>query len=423
MGRRYARSAIGAALASGVACAMAGGVGSTPQAGGFAQALSPRAFAFPRDHGPHREFRQEWWYVTGNLEAATGERFGFELTFFRFALAPGAAPAAAPAETQRPVTGDATPPPSSAWRTRQIYMAHFALTDVATGRFRFARKLSREALALAGAQAVPFRVWIDDWSLEAAPSAAAKADEPAARASGSAASGATVSGADWRLHAAQPGYELELSLDALSAPVLNGEAGFSRKSAEPGDASYYYSIPRLAVHGRLVRDHHPVAVQGLAWFDREWGSGALGAREVGWDWFALQLNDGATLMFYALRNRDGTRDRHSAGTWVEPSGVSRPLTSEEVAIDVRDHWSNARGTRYPSSWRIRVPSLALEFSVRPVLADQEIRSAPTYWEGAVDVSGTRGGAGIAGRGYVELVGYAAERSSARATGAQALLGR
>src|SRR5207244_3678082 len=183
MGRRHARIPIGAALAAGVACAMAGGAGSTPQAGGFAQALSPRAFAFPRDHGPHREFRQEWWYVTGNLEAATGERFGFELTFFRFALAPGAAPDAA----QRPVSGVATPPPSSAWRTRQIYMAHFALTDVAAGRFRFARKLSREALALAGAQAAPFRVWIDDWSLEAA-------------------SGAAVSGATWTLRAAQPGY-------------------------------------------------------------------------------------------------------------------------------------------------------------------------------------------------------------------------
>ena len=302
-------------------------------------------------------------------------------------------------------------------------MAHFALTDVAAGRFRFARKLSREALALAGAQAAPFRVWIDDWSLEAAPSAAVKADKPAAHAPGAVASGATVSGATWTLRAAQPGYEVDLVLEPLTPPVLNGEAGFSRKSAEPGDASFYYSIPRLEVRGRLVRDNHPVAVRGLAWFDREWGSGALGAREVGWDWFALQLNDGATLMFYALRNRDGTRDRHSAGTWVEPSGASRPLTSEQVAIDVLDHWSNARGTRYPSSWRIRVPSLSLEVGVRPVLADQEFRSAPTYWEGAVDVSGTRGGAGIAGRGYVELVGYAAERSSPRATGAKALLGR
>jgi predicted secreted hydrolase len=395
MGPRHARIPLGAALAAAAAWAIAGGAAPTPQAGGFAQALSPLALAFPRDHGPHPEFRQEWWYVTGNLEAPSGERFGFELTFFRFALAPEAAPARAG------VPQPAAAPPSSAWRTRQIYLAHFAVTDVATGRFRFARKLSRAALALAGAQAVPFRVWIDDWSLEAPSS----------------------SDAAWTLRAAQPGYELELSLEPLSVPVLNGEAGFSRKSAEPGNATYYYSIPRLAVRGRLVRDSHPVAVQGLAWFDREWGSGDLGAREVGWDWFALQLNDGATLMFYALRNRDGTRDRHSAGTWVEPSGASRPLSNGDVAIEVLEHWSNAQGSRYPSSWRIRAPSLSLEVSVRPVLADQEIRGAATYWEGAVDVGGTRAGAAVAGRGYVELVGYAAERSSAGTTGAQALLGR
>jgi predicted secreted hydrolase len=412
MGRGHARVWIGAALAGGVACAIAGAAGTPPPPArlpgrlpaGFAQALAPLAFTFPRDHGPHPLFRQEWWYVTGNLDTSTGQRVGFELTFFRFALAP------VPEAAQPARSGGAAPPPFSAWRTRQIYMAHFAVTDVATGRFRFARKLSREALALAGAQAAPFKVWIDDWSLQAA---AADADRGAAPASDVA----------WRLRAAQPGYELELTLQPLTAPVLNGEAGFSRKSAEPGDATYYYSIPRLAVQGRLVRDGRPVTLHGLAWFDREWGSGELGAREVGWDWFALQLNDGATLMFYALRNRDGTRDRHSAGTWVEPSGASRPLTDEEVAIDVLDHWSNAQRSRYPSSWRIRVPSLSLEVSVRPVLADQEIRSTPTYWEGAVDVSGTRAGAAVAGRGYVELVGYAAERSSTRATGAHAVLDR
>ena len=390
MGRGRASGWIGIALAGGVACGTAG-MALPPTAADFAQALAPLAFSFPQDHGPHPLYRQEWWYLTGNLDAATGERLGFELTFFRFALAPAAAPG---------VAGVPAAAPSSAWRTRQIYLAHFAITDAATGRFRFARKLSREALGLAGAQAVPFKVWIDDWSLEAA-----------------------ASGDTWRLRASQPGYELELALQALTTPVLNGEAGLSRKSSEPNDATYYYSIPRLAARGRLVRDGHAVGVQGLAWFDREWGSGELGAREVGWDWFALQLDDGATLMFYALRNRDGTRDAHSAGTYVEPSGASRPLGNEEVAIDVLDHWRNAEGARYPASWRIRVPALALEVSVRPVLADQEIRSTPTYWEGAVDVAGTRAGPGVAGRGYVELVGYAPERSSVRATGARALLVR
>jgi predicted secreted hydrolase len=397
MRHRRARTVVRGAIAGAAACAIASAAappaqlsslsGATPA--GFARAAAPRSFVFPRDHGPHPQFRQEWWYVSGNLDAPTGERLGFELTFFRFALQPEPALSA--------------PAPISAWRTRQIYMAHFAITDVSAGRFRFAQKLSRQALGLAGAQAVPLRVWIDDWSLEAA-SAGAAAQE-------------------WSLRAAQPGYELELTLQALAPPVLNGDAGLSRKSDEPAAATYYYSIPRLAVHGRLIRAGHPLGLVGLAWIDREWGSGALGAQQVGWDWFALQLNDGTALMFYALRNRDDRRDPHSAGTWVEASGRSRPLSNEEVAIEVADHWSNAQGIRYPALWRMRVPALALEVSVRPVLADQELRTTPVYWEGAVDVSGTRAGQNIAGRGYVELVGYAPERGSQRATGAPARLGR
>jgi predicted secreted hydrolase len=398
MHQRRARTGVRVAIAGAAAYAIASAAAPpaqlSPASGaapaGFAQVLAPRSFVFPRDHGPHPQFRQEWWYVSGNLDALTGERLGFELTFFRFALQPEPALSSAPAA-------------ASAWRTRQIYMAHFAITDVTAGRFRFAQKLSREALGLAGAETVPLRVWIDDWSLEAA--------------------SAGTAAREWSLRAAQPGYELELTLQALAPPVLNGDAGLSRKSGEPAAATYYYSIPRLAVHGRLIRDGQPLKVQGLAWLDREWGSGALGAQQVGWDWFALQLNDGTALMFYALRGRDDTRDRHSAGTWVEASGRSRPLSNDEVTIEVAGHWSNAQGTRYPALWRMRVPALALEVSVRPVLADQELLTTPDYWEGAVDVSGTRAGQNIAGRGYVELVGYAGERGSQRGTGAHARLGR
>jgi predicted secreted hydrolase len=356
--------------------------GATPGMG-FDQADVPRPFVFPRDHGPHLQFRQEWWYVTGNLDTATGERFGFELTFFRVALEP-------------PAANPATAPAASAWRTRQIYLAHFAVTDVARRKFHFAQKMSREALGLAGAQGSPLRVWIDDWTLA----------EPGA------------GGASWKLHAAQPGYALELTLTPLTAPVLNGDAGLSRKSGEPGTASYYYSIPRLAVRGQLTRDGQPLAISGLAWFDREWGSGELGAREAGWDWFALQMNDGTALMFYALRDTDGAEDAHSAGTWIEPAGAAHALRREDVAIDVTGHWRNADGDRYPSAWRIRVPSLALDLRVQPVLADQELKVTPQYWEGAVDVGGIRSGAGVAGRGYVELVGYDRERAKRGATPGQ-----
>jgi predicted secreted hydrolase len=346
-------------------------------ASGFAQALTPRTFVFPDDHGPHPRFRQEWWYLSGNLDAAGGERFGFELTFFRFALAP-------PEPQPPPVSG------SSAWRSSQIYMGHFAVTDVNRGRFRFAQKLERAALGLAGAEAAPLRVWIDDWSLAAA-----------------------AAGTDlrWRAHAAQPSYQLDLELQPLSEPVLNGEQGLSRKSAEPTSASYYYSIPRMAVHGRLLRDGQALGVRGLAWLDREWGSGGLGSQQAGWDWYALQLNDGTALMLYEMRDRDGSRDRYSEGTWIESSGRSRRLSAEQVTVDVTAHWSNPHGVRYPSGWRIRVPSLALDVSVHPVLGNQELETTPRYWEGAVDVTGTRSEQAVAGRGYVELVGYAAVHSA------------
>jgi len=357
------------------------GVLPVEPAPGFAQADAPRAFAFPRDHGPHPEFRQEWWYVTGNLDGSDGGRFGFELTFFRFALAPPAAPATAGASGAE---DGRAPPESSAWRAREIYLAHFAITDVAGGRFRYAQKVSRGALGLAGAEGPPLHVWIDDWRLGAAGAAAG----------------------DWKLAAGQEGYALELELHPLTPPVLNGEAGRSVKSDAPGSASFYYSIPRLAVRGSLRKQGQRVSVQGLAWLDREWGSGGLGPNQAGWDWFALQLDDGAALMFYALRDRDGGRDPHSAGTWVESTGEVRALTSAAVDIDVTDHWKSADGARYPSGWRLRVPSRALDVTVHPVLEDQELRTSPRYFEGAVDVSGARDGRPLRGRGYVELVGYA-----------------
>lgn len=334
---------------------------------GFASAEQPIDFEFPRDHGAHPAFRHEWWYVTGHLEARNGDPYGFQLTFFRFALAP-------------PGTVAGT---DSAWRTRQIYMAHFAITDVARGGFHFDQRLSRDALGLAGARADPLRVWLEDWSLQM-----------------------DGESGPWTLHAAAGDYELGLDLRPLLQPVLNGDRGLSRKSEHAGAASYYYSIPRIAAQGRVSRAGRTDDVEGLAWLDREWGSGALARDQAGWDWFALQFHDGGTLMFYALRKHDGTRDPFSAGTWVAPDGATRALTSADLDLEVLDHWVSPAGTRYPAHWRLRVPALNLDVSLRPLLADQELRTSPRYWEGAVRVDGVRRGGMASGRGYVELVGYA-----------------
>lgn len=333
---------------------------------GFARAEHVRAFRFPQDHGPHTEFRSEWWYFTGNLYTERGRRFGYELTIFRFALSPHA------------------PARASRWATNQVYLAHFAVTDVAGRRFRYLERLARGALGLAGAQAQPFRVWVEDWSIEAKQGA----DFP------------------WRLRAAAEGIALDLVVSPLKPVVRHGEQGLSRKSAAPGNASYYYSITRLETRGTLALDGERHAVAGLSWLDREWGTSALAPEQAGWDWFALQLADGDDLMFYRLRRRDGSTDPHSAGALIDATGRATALAHDDVAIETLATWESPRGGVYPARWRLTVRPADLVLEVIPVLTDQELAVAPRYWEGAVDARGTRRGKPIAGQGYVELTGYA-----------------
>lgn len=353
---------------------LAGLLRGEPEAG-YALADAPRPFDFPADHGPHRDFRNEWWYVTGNLDDEDGRRYGYELTLFRFALAPP--------DALSDVDG-------SRWRSREVFVGHFALTDVAARRFHVAERWSRAALGLAGAGGTPVRVWLGDWSLAQQP--------PPAEA--------TAAGPPWLLEAADEGIAVKLSLVPQRGPVLNGIDGLSRKSEEPGNASYYYSLPRLATRGMLVVDGETHRVTGLSWLDREWGSRGLSESQAGWDWFALQLADGSNLMFYQLRRLDGMAHPMSAGTWMPADGESEHLSQEEVAIEVLDYWDSPRGGRYPMGWRLGIPSRGLVLEVEPVLEGQELDTNVRYWEGAVDVSGRRGGEPVTGRGYVELTGYA-----------------
>ncbi len=344
---------------------------------GFQSADTPRAFAFPQDHGPHPDFRDEWWYFTGQLNAANGDRFGFELTFFRLGLLPPA-----------PLT------PGSAWRARQAYAAHFAITDVKRARFFNATRYARDALGLAGAQAPPFAVHVADWSVIQTPDQDQDPDT-----------------LHWRLTAADGPYQLTLELSSGEPPVLNGAAGLSRKSEAPGAASYYYSMPRIKAAGRLDRDGERLPVTGQVWLDREWGSGSLGADQRGWDWYSLTLSDGSTLMFYALRDVHGLRDAHSAGTYVDAGGNAALLANGDVDIAVLGHWDSPRGGRYPAGWKLTVRSLGLDLTLTPLLADQELATQPRYWEGAVQASGQRRGAPLSAQGYVELVGYARDQAT------------
>ncbi|MBF6647951.1 lipocalin-like domain-containing protein [Methylobacter sp. BlB1] len=333
---------------------------------GFARALKPRKFSFPLDHGAHDQYRTEWWYFTGNLSSAEGRRFGYELTFFRFALSPDA------------------PASKSAWRSNQVYMAHLTLTDAGKDRFYTDERFSRAANGLAGASDKQYRVWLYDWSASARDST----DFPL------------------RLSAKSDEFAIDFMLTPMKGPVFQGEDGLSRKSDEPGNASYYYSYTRLATEGSVRIGDTLFSVIGNSWMDREWSTSSLSKEQAGWDWFALQLSDGSELMFYQLRRKDGRVDRNSSGSIVLADNVKVPLTAQDAAIEVLATWTSPHSKiRYPSSWRLSVPGQRLELDVVPLINDQELNVSVRYWEGAVSIKGTKNGRPVSGQGYVELTGY------------------
>lgn len=339
---------------------------------GYARANEPRDFVFPADHGPHPDFRTEWWYVTGNLSASDGREFGFQFTIFRSSLTP------------TPTEAD------SEWATNQAYMGHLALTDVQGERYRAEERFARGVPWMAGAQLDPFRVYLDAWTLETA--------DPDSEDT-----------FPMRLAGDVDGARIDVRLEAGKPRVLQGEAGLSQKGPEPGNASYYYAHTRMPASGWLVLEGDSVAVEGLGWLDREWSTSALSPGQVGWDWFALQLDDGWEMMVYQLRREDGSADPLSDGVLIDPSGRRVPLTwGTDVEVVPTDRWASPMdGAEYPAGWRIRVPDRGWDLAVEPALADQELRFAFRYWEGTVRVTGSgEGGAPVRGRGYVELTGYA-----------------
>ena len=332
----------------------------------FARATAPREIRLPRDHGPHFEFQTEWWYYTGQLAARDGRRFGFQLTFFRRGLSPG-------------------PPPVAGLATNQVYFAHFAITDVEAQAHSSAERVSRGAAGLAGSSGDPFRVFVEDWS----------------------AGSAGADGSSVHLTAQDQGLVLDLELRATKPLVLHGDRGLSAKSGEPGNASFYVGYTRMAARGRIGADGQGAEAAGEAWFDHEWSTSALGARAVGWDWWSLQLDDGRELMFFEIRRQDGGRDPASSGTLVAVDGRTKRLAAADVEAVATGSWTSPRsGARYPARWRLRIPAEDLDVEIEPLVADQELQTSFTYWEGAVRVSGTLRGRPLSGRGYVELTGYA-----------------
>lgn len=342
-------------------------------AGAFRAAEGSREWRFPRDHGSHEDYRLEWWYYTGLLTAEDGGRIGFQVTFFRRAVLPG------------PVRR------ASAWAPRSLFAAQAALSLLGEGRFMREGLAARGSLGMAGAATDRQEVWLGAWRAEALPG------DPHGV----------------RLHVPGREFALDLELRAEREPVLHGVDGLDRKGEARGNASWYYSLTRLAAKGRVTVDGKARAVRGMAWMDHEFGTTQLAAENAGWDWMGLRLSDGSDLMLYRLRRKDGAPSPHSAGTWVDPNGRSVAFTlapgSGNRLTPLRWWQSPATGARYPIAWRIELPELDVELTVEPLLEAQELAPTPgipfAYWEGAVSVKGRRGRRAVRGEGYLELTGY------------------
>ncbi len=336
---------------------------------GFARADRVRDFVFPRDYAAHPDFQTEWWYYTGNLATADGRRFGFEFTIFRRALSPTMAPR------------------QSDWATNQIYFADLAISDIGANNFYTRQRFSRGAAGLAGATADPrVKIWIEDWTMTA------QNDD------------ATI----LRLQASEGPVALDLTTHQSKPLTLQGDRGLSAKSLEPGNASYYYSLTRLLTDGTITVNGTPYTLSGTAWMDHEFSTSALSQDEVGWDWFALQLDDQREIMLYQIRRKDGSVVPISHGTLVNADGSSVHFELKDFKIEVLDHWTSPHtGAVYPSRWRVtvQVPAGPITLDIAPLMADQELNSATAYWEGASHITGTQIGTPLHGYGYVELTGY------------------
>ena len=339
----------GKALAQGFA-----GLGMSGQ--GFAPVTPGKTFAFPADHGPHPDYRIEWWYVTANLMDSAGAAYGAQWTLFRQAMTPGAQ--------------------QEGWANQQIWMGHAAVTRADT--HRYSEAFARGGVGQAGVETKPFRAWIDSWEMRGS----ARMREE------------TI--APLEINASGTDFSYALQLDADRPLVLQGDAGYSKKS-DRGQASYYFSQPYFKAAGSITIDDKPHEVTGLAWMDREWSSQPLASDQTGWDWLSLHLTAGEKLMLYRLRQKDGHNDLY--GNWIEPDGRSIEIASADNTM-TPTALTEIEGRKIPTAWRIAIPSRSLTIECVPLNPRSWMGTSFPYWEGPISFKGSH-----SGLGYLEMTGY------------------
>jgi predicted secreted hydrolase len=338
-----------------------------PVAGQYRVAAPGYRYEFPRDNFNHPEFQTEWWYYTGNLKAADGHEFGFELTFFREGLN---------RKAEKP----------SDWSASDLYLAHLALSDISDSRFYHRERLNRAGPGIAGASAESGRIWNGNWEI-------------------------LWNGSRQDLEAIGDQFNLRLRLEPQKPPVIHGLDGVSQKSAGAGHASHYISLTRLAVSGDIELNKKKFPVTGTAWMDHEFFTQQLDAEQVGWDWLSLQFDDNGELMLFRIRRKDGSIDPFSSGTYVDATGKSIHLAQKDFTLrPMGETWaSDSDRAVYPIHWQVSVPSLEINVDVSTPLKQQELAGkaalSPSYWEGAIRIAGTRNGSPLTGVGYLEMTGY------------------
>ena len=343
-------------------------------ASAWEKALEPRSFSFPRDHGSHPQFKTEWWYVTGQLSSEKEREFGYQFTIFRHGI-------------KEHLPQNAINP--NPWQVRDLFILHCGLSDIETQRFLSHQDISRAGPGLAGARKNHMETWLK---------------------------GSRIAFNEKKqliaLTTKTPDYELTLELKPAYPPILNGNNGLSAKGPEPGQASYYYSWPRLATKGVLKLSGESFTVNGLSWLDREFATNQLGPEQAGWDWFALHFDDGQALMLYRMRLKNGDQDPSSSGTWIFPDGSAQHLTNQDFRLDPGKVWNSPKsGADYPVNWEIELKKpISIKFTILPLILNQEMNTTNTalanYWEGAVKVEGFDSTKRkIEGRGYLEMTGY------------------
>jgi predicted secreted hydrolase len=315
----------------------------------------PEDFFFRKDH------RVQWWYFTGHLHDENGREFGYELTFFVV-------------NVQKRIY-------TSRFGVNRVYISHFAISDIGGNALHFSDKADTGVYDYAGADERQLKVWTGRNEM-------------------------TGTIQDIRLRASDDHTSIDLRLMPAKPLVLHGERGYSRKSEEsPLIASVYFSYTQMNTQGTLTIDDKVYSVRGMSWFDREISTRGLSEKQAGWDWFALQLDDNREIMIYMLRNRDGTIDRYSSGTFVYRDGRYRHLMKDDFSVNVLSHYTSQKtGARYPILWEMNIPSENMKLRIVPLIQDQEVIAVTStgnyYWEGACRVEGS-----ARGRAYVEMTGY------------------